>query len=74
MILVKALKRIIAYAYWTSNLTMCFKHTTNALDIQKVRGADARGSLRTPQPCGRSATARAPSAREAAASRRYVQE
>ena len=37
MILVKALKRIIAYAYWTSNLTMCFKHTTNALDIQKVR-------------------------------------
>ena len=37
MILVKALKRIIAYAYWTSGLTMCFKHTTNALDVEKVR-------------------------------------
>ena len=37
MILVKALKRIIAYAYWTSGLTMCFKHTTNALDVGKVR-------------------------------------
>ena len=37
MDLVKAIKRIMAYSYWTRNLTLCYKKQTNVKDIYKAR-------------------------------------